>query len=85
MRKGGYMKRIIAMLSVMAVMAMMLAMSVGPAFAAPTGTVDYSCLSKSGDVLFTAPDVPRGGGYAHNLRGVCSGFGGKLTKGLPPV
>jgi hypothetical protein len=76
------MRRIIAVLSVMAVM---LAMSVVPALAAPTGTVNYSCISKSGDVLFTANDVPRGGGYAHNLRGVCNGFGGKLTKGLPTV
>ena len=76
------MKRMIALLSVMAVM---LAMSVAPAFATPTATVNYYCIDKSGVVLFTANDVPRGGGYAHNLRGVCDGFGGKLVKGLPPV
>jgi nitric oxide reductase large subunit len=75
------MRRIIAMLSVMAVM---LAMSVASALAAPTETINYSCISKSGEVLITANDVPRGGGYAHNFKGVCDGLGGKVTKKVPP-
>jgi hypothetical protein len=75
------MRRILVLMTVGALMAVMLAMSVGPAFAAPTGTVSYYCIDKNGTLLLSASFVPRS--YVHEFRGECHALGGKVTKGLP--